>query len=265
MDNRIDLTFSRLRTEKRKAFVAYITAGDPNLAQTAKLVPALAKAGVDVVELGIPFSDPLADGVVNQLAAQRALAAGTTIQGIFDTVQTIRATTQIPIVLFTYFNPVFAFGLERFKAAALKAGVDGVLLLDLPPEESGGALTEDNLVKRITLIAPTTPEARIESIAKVSSGFIYYVSREGVTGMQSSLATTISANVDLIRKHSKLPICVGFGVSTPDQAKAVAGYADGVIIGSALVNKVAEWGQEADLAAKLENFARPLAEAIHSV
>lgn len=264
MDNRIDITFSRLRAEKRKAFVSYITAGDPHLSQTPGLILALASAGVDVVELGIPFSDPLADGVVNQLAAQRALEAGTTIEGIFEAVKAIRTKSEVPIVLFTYFNPVFAYGLERFKANALKAGVDGMLLLDLPPEESAGELTADSQIKRITLIAPTTPEERVASIAEVSSGFIYYVSREGVTGMQSSLSTTISGHVDLIRKHSSLPICVGFGISTPEQARTVAGYADGVVIGSALVSKVAAWGKDSDLAAKLETFARPLAEAIHS-
>lgn len=263
MQNRIDQKFADLKQKQRKAFVAYITAGDPNLSQTPALVLTLEKAGVDIVELGVPFSDPLADGVVNQLAAQRALEAGTTLSGILDAVRTIRQTSQIPIVLFTYLNPLFHFGLDRFNTEAASAGVDGVLILDLPPEESTQNSVKGGL-KRITLIAPTTPEERIISIAKISSGFIYYVSREGVTGMQSSLSTTIQEHVGLIHKHSGLPICVGFGISTPEQASTVAHYADGVVIGSALVNKVAEWGKDSDLAAKMEQFTRPLAEAIHS-
>lgn len=265
MDNRIDRAFVALREKKRKAFVAYLTAGDPHLKQTPALVLALEKAGVDIIELGVPFSDPLADGVVNQLAAQRALESGTNLNGIFDAVRTIRQRSQIPIVLFTYLNPLFRFGMEEFKKQAVAAGIDGVLILDLPPEEEGQAdsFTKDGL-KRITLIAPTTPEERIEAIGKVSSGFIYYVSREGVTGMQSKLSTTIESQVGLIRHHAKLPICVGFGISTPEQASAVAHLADGVVIGSALVSRVAEWGKDADLPAKLEAFARPLAEAIHA-
>lgn len=261
MENRIDRAFAALHQNKKKAFVAYITAGDPDLSKTPGLVWALERAGVDIVELGVPFSDPLADGVVNQLASQRALEAGTTLGGIFEAVRTIRTESQIPIVLFTYYNPIYRFGLDRFKLEALNAGVDGVLLLDLPPEES--AVFGISELKRITLIAPTTPEERVASITGVSSGFIYYVSREGVTGMQSKLSETISGHVGLIRKHSPLPICVGFGISTPDQAATVASYADGVVVGSALVNKVAEWGKESDLFARFEGFAKPLAEAIH--
>lgn len=264
MDNRIDRTFAELKQKKKKAFVAYITAGDPHLDQTPGLVLALEKAGVDIIELGVPFSDPVADGVVNQLAAQRALEAGTTLAGIFNAVKKIRQTSQIPIVLFTYLNPLFHFGLDQFKAEAANAGVDGVLILDLPPEETKADFFTRDGLKRITLIAPTTPENRVVSIAGISSGFIYYVSREGVTGMQTSVSTTIQGQVDLIRKHAALPICVGFGVSTPEQAATVAHLADGVVIGSALVNKVAEWGKLPDLTTKLEAFARPLAEAIHS-
>lgn len=264
MDNRIDRAFAALKQKKSKAFVAYITAGDPHLEQTVPLVLALEKAGVDIVELGVPFSDPLADGVVNQLAAQRALEAGTTLEGILKTVRTIRQSSQIPLVLFTYFNPLLRYGLDRFKQDAESAGVDGVLALDLPPEETASSFFTRDGLKRITLIAPTTPEERVVSIGGVSSGFIYYVSREGVTGMQSSLSTTIQDQVNLIRKHASLPICVGFGISTPEQAATVARYADGVVIGSALVSKVAEWGKQPDLAARLEAFTRPLAEAIHN-
>jgi tryptophan synthase alpha chain len=264
MENRIDHTFAELKKRQSKAFVAYITAGDPRIAETPNLVFALERAGVDVIELGVPFSDPLADGVVNQLAAQRALESGTTLEDIFEAVRTIRKKSQIPIVLFTYYNPIHHYGLDHFQSEATKAGVDGVLLLDLPPEESKAHSLEGSAIRRITLIAPTTPEERIKAITGLGSGFIYYVSREGVTGMQSKLSTTISEHVSLVRKHSSLPICVGFGISTPEQAAAVAGYADGVVIGSALVSKVAEWGKDAKLAEKLENFTRPLAEAIHS-
>jgi len=267
-DNRIDRKFRDLKAHGQKAFVAYITAGDPSPETTPELVWALERAGADVVELGVPFSDPLADGVVNQLSAQRALEAGTTTQRVFEILQAVRTKSQIPIVLYTYFNLVYAFGIERFCLQAFEAGADGILVLDLPPEESQGndvgSRLGDGSLRRISLVAPTSPADRIAKIVRKATGFVYYVSREGVTGMQEHVATSIGSRIDLIRKHTSLPICVGFGISTPEQARTVAQQADGAVVGSVLVNRIAEWGKEKDLPQKLEAFARPLAEAIHS-
>jgi tryptophan synthase alpha chain len=268
-ENRLDHTFRDLRGRGRKAFVAYITAGDPSPSRTPELVWALERAGADVVELGMPFSDPLADGVVNQLSAQRALEAGTRPADVLEIVQTIRTRSQVPLVLYTYFNLLCAYGLERFCLHAADAGVDGLLVLDLPPEESAGdkgvgARLGDGRLRRVSLVAPTTPPERLPQILEKAGGFVYYVSREGVTGMQEQVAASIGAKIELLRKNTPLPICVGFGISNPDQARTVARQADGVVVGSALVNRIAEWGRDTDLSAKLEAFARPLAEAIHS-
>ena len=267
-ENRIDRKFRELKARGQKAFVAYITAGDPSPEATPDLVWALERAGADIVELGVPFSDPLADGVVNQLSAQRALEAGTTTTRVFEILQAVRAQSQIPIVLYTYFNLVYAFGIERFCLQAYQAGADGILVLDLPPEESQGndvgSRLGDGSLRRISLVAPTSPADRIAKIVQKATGFVYYVSREGVTGMQEHVATTIGSRIDLLRKATSLPICVGFGISTPEQARTVAQQADGAVIGSVLVNRIAEWGGEKDLPQKLEAFARPLAQAIHS-
>ena len=268
-ENRIDRKFRELKARGQKAFVAYITAGDPKPESTPDLVWALERAGADVVELGVPFSDPLADGVVNQLSAQRALEAGTTTLSIMEILQAIRAQSQIPIVLYTYFNLLYAYGIERFCQQAYQSGADGVLVLDLPPEESQGAngigaQLGDGSLRRICLVAPTSPAERIAKIVQKATGFVYYVSREGVTGMQEHVATSIGNRIDLLRKHTSLPICIGFGISTPEQARTVARQADGAVIGSVLVNRIAEWGKDKDLPKKLEAFARPLAQAIHS-
>lgn len=262
--NRIDACFQNLRQAGRKAFVAYLVAGDPSPARTPELVAALERAGVDLIELGVPFSDPLADGLVNQLGAQRALEAGTTLDAVFEAVRTIRRTSQIPIIFYVYFNMIHHAGASRFLTRCVEEGVDGVLPLDLPPEEAGPEWAANPGVRRISLIAPTTPESRIERITARSSGFIYYVSREGVTGMQQSVASGIDARVTLIRKHTALPVCVGFGVSNPEQARQVARFADGVVVGSAIVDRIAAWGREADLPARLEAFVRPMAEATHA-
>ncbi len=265
MSNRLTNCFDRLRSEKRKAFVAYITAGDPSLSVTPELVWALERAGADVIELGIPFSDPLADGVVNQQAAQRALESGATLAGLLKTIQQIRTKSSVPIILFTYLNPLYRFGLNNFSAQAHQAGADGILLLDLPLEESLVQTQEvERELCRIHLIAPTTPPERLAVIARAASGFVYYVSREGVTGMQSEVAQGVSMQVQAIRDYTSIPICVGFGISNPDQARKVARIADGVVVGSSLVSKIGEWGREPDIAQRLENFARPFAEAIHA-
>jgi tryptophan synthase alpha chain len=267
-ENRIDRKFRELKARGQKAFVAYITAGDPSPEKTPNLVWALERAGADIVELGVPFSDPLADGVVNQLAAQRALEAGTTPTKVMEILQQIRTQSQIPIVLYTYFNLIYAYGIERFCLNAHQAGADGVLVLDLPPEESQGtgvgARLGDGSLRRISLVAPTTPPERLGKILERATGFVYYVSREGVTGMQEHVATSITHRIDMLRKQTTMPICIGFGISTPEQAKAVAVQADGAVVGSVLVNRIAEWGKDKELPQKLENFARPIAQAIHS-
>jgi len=262
MQNRIEETFARLRARGQKGFVAYICAGDPDLAAMEALVPALEEAGVDLIELGVPFSDPLADGIVNQQAAQRGLAAGTTLRGVIDSVAHIRQKSQLPIVLYTYMNPVYLFGFRRFLEEAEKAGVDGVLLLDLPPDEDHGEFEIPSAVRRIRLIAPTTPPERVAALARRAEGFIYYVSREGVTGEQSTLSDTLAQGVAAIRAVTPLPIAVGFGISTPEQAREVARHADAVVVGSAIVRRIAEHGGKPDFVERIAEFVRPLAAAV---
>jgi tryptophan synthase alpha chain len=269
MHNRIEDCFARLRSQKRKGFIPYICAGDPSLKKTVELGLALEKSGADLLELGLPFSDPLADGIVNQLATQRSLAAGTTVRGVFDCVREIRRQLQIPIVLYTYLNPVFQFGADKFHREAEDAGVDGLLVLDLPPEEDGREL--DRLKRssleagplRIRLIAPTTPADRMKEIAKSAKGFLYYVSREGVTGARDSIATSLPQKIAELRKISDLPIAVGFGISNPDQAREVSQHADAVVVGSAIVDLIAKHGDKPEMVEKVGAFARELAKAIH--
>ena len=265
MPNRIDQKFADLRASGRKALVAYISAGDPNLDATRELAWAFEKAGVDVLELGVPFSDPLADGIVNQLAATRALAAGTTAHGVLDCVRAIRERSQLPIVLYTYMNPIYRYGFAEFHRDAEAAGVDGLLILDLPPDEDAqnSELSQQTGLKRIRLIAPTTPPARIAQLTAGASGFIYYVSREGVTGEQAEIATSLGERVAAIRATTDLPIAVGFGISNPEHVRQVAAHADGIVVGSAIVKRIAEFGKDADLVAKLSDFVRPLADAAH--
>lgn len=263
MQNRIDQKFAELRAAGKKALVVYISAGDPNLAATKSLALALEKAGVDVLELGMPFSDPLADGVVNQMAAGRALAAGTTTRGVLDCIREIRKESQLPIVIYTYMNPIYSYGFEQFHRDAEAAGVDGLLILDLPPDEDAqnAELSQSTSLKRIRLIAPTTPEARVAELTKNASGFIYYVSREGVTGERTDVADSLDERVAAIRKTTDLPIAVGFGIATPEQVRTVAASADAAVVGSAIVKRIGEWGSEPDLAARIEEFVRPLAAA----
>jgi tryptophan synthase alpha chain len=263
--NRIDTRFRALRAAGQKGFVAYICAGDPNLRATAQLARALERAGVDVLELGVPFSDPLADGVVNQLAAERALHSGTTLKGVLKTVAGLRRSgCSVPIVLYVYYNVVHHYGLKKFVHDAAVAGVDGVLSLDLPPEEADGY--EKSMGRAglhpIYLIAPTTPAARIHKIARHASGFIYYVSREGVTGMQKTLAPAVTSHVATIRKHSRLPVAIGFGISNPAQARAAARAADAVVVGSAIVNQIARHGNDRQLASKVARFVGAMVRAV---
>jgi tryptophan synthase alpha chain len=263
--NRIDACFERLRAEKRRAFIAYFAAGDPSLDATVDLVLAVERAGTDIVELGAPFSDPIADGVVNQLSFQRAFAAGTTFTGVLDTVARVRERSQVPIVLYTYYNPIMRMGLERFVARAAEVGVDAVLLLDLPPDEGQRErlACEAAGLKWVTLIAPTSPDARVVTLAEAATGFVYYVSRAGVTGMRDSVATDVGARVEFIRSHARVPVVVGFGISRPEHVREVAVHADGIVVGSAIVNQIELHQHAPDLAAQVEAFVRPLAAAAH--
>ncbi|MEI6349475.1 MAG: tryptophan synthase subunit alpha [Verrucomicrobiota bacterium] len=261
MQNRIDQTFERLRSRGQSGFIAYIGAGDPNLAATEALALALESAGVDILELGVPFSDPLADGIVNQQAALRGLASGTTLHGVLDCVKRIREKSQMAIVLYTYMNPVYRFGFAEFLREAEAAGVDGVLLLDLPPDEDCGEFEVASNIRRIRLIAPTTPPARVAELTKRAEGFVYYVSREGVTGEQTTISDTLAAGVASIRETTDLPIAVGFGISNPEQAREVARQADAVVVGSAIVKRIAEFGHSPDLVQRVADFVRPLAAA----
>src|SRR5450755_949224 len=265
--NRIVERFARLKRDGQKGLVVYIGAGDPNLEATRQLALAFDQAGVDVLELGVPFSDPLADGLVNQLAAQRGLESGTTPPKVLETVAAIRKQSQIPIVLYIYFNLIHKVGMEKFINDTAKAGVDGLLVLDLPPEESDNyeALMKQAGLCHIYLVAPTTPEARMELIVKRGAGFIYYISREGVTGMQSEVASNLASQVAKIRAHTDLPVAVGFGISNPEQAKLVASAADGCVVGSAIVNQIAEHGKSPELVAKVGAFVKSLSVAVKSI
>jgi tryptophan synthase alpha chain len=262
--NSIVERFARLKHEGQKGFIVYIGAGDPNLSATRDLALAFDKIGVDILELGVPFSDPLADGLVNQLAAQRGLESGATPAKVLQTVADIRRSSQIPIVLYIYFNLMHRVGLEKFVQDAAAAGVDGLLALDLPPEESENY---ESLMARaglcaIYLVAPTTPESRIQLIVKRGSGFVYYVSREGVTGMQTKISDTIGAMTAKIRAHTDLPVAVGFGISSPEQARMVAASADAVVVGSAVVNQIAEHGKSPDMVGRVTHFTAVLLQAV---
>jgi tryptophan synthase alpha chain len=243
--DRIAAAFARARAEKRAAFVAYLCAGDPDQAASLLACRALIDSGVDVLELGVPFTDPLADGPTNQLAAQRALAAGASMEMVLQIVRDLRAGTPaqsaVPIVLYAYYNMIFAPGVENFARRAATAGVDGLLALDCPPEEAGELLAASQAhgLKNIFIVAPTTPPARIARIAAVATGFIYYVSLEGVTGERVDLPASIPTAVAEIRRHSRLPVVVGFGVSSSAHVRQVGAVADGVVVGSALVNTIA--------------------------
>ena len=264
--NRIVEKFSALRQRRQKGLVVYIGAGDPNLEATRQLALALARVGVDVLELGVPFSDPLADGLVNQLAAQRGLESGTTPPKLLATVAAIRRESPIPIVLYIYFNLIHRVGMARFINDAAQAGVDGLLVLDLPPEESDNyeALMRQAGLCHIYLVAPTTPPERIAAIVKRGSGFIYYVSRIGVTGMQSSISDTLPAMTAQLRAHTDLPIAIGFGISNPEQAKLVAQHGEAIVVGSAVVNQIAEHGQSPALVARVSAFVQALVEGVKS-
>ena len=258
--SRLDATFVALRRRGARALVAYLTAGDPSLADTRRLVVEAVRRGADVVELGVPFSDPLADGPVIQRAGQRALAAGTTLARVLETTATLRPDVAAPIVFLTYYNPVLAFGLKAFARTAADAGVDGVIVADLPPEEADplAAETQAAGLDLIHMVAPTSPPARVRMIARRSRGFVYVVSLTGVTGERTEVPKELAGQIRTLRAVSTKPVCVGFGIGTPEQAAAVGRLADGVIVGSAIVRQVERHAGAGDLVEKVGDFIAAL-------
>ncbi|MCK4261674.1 tryptophan synthase subunit alpha [bacterium] len=240
--SRIAEKFEQLRKKEEKAFIAFITAGDPDLITTKSLVLELEQRGVDIIELGVPFSDPLADGPTIQAASERALKNKVRLKDVLGLVKDLRRETEIPLALLTYYNPVYKYGLERFVKEAVKGGVDGVIIPDLPPEEGKDlrSLAQKMGLDTIFLVAPTSTLKRIKLVARYSSGFIYYVSLTGVTGVRERLAEAIKPTITKIRRFTLKPIAVGFGISNPKQVREIASFADGVIVGSAIVRKVEE-------------------------
>jgi tryptophan synthase alpha chain len=264
---RLAATFAALRERGERALVAYFTAGDPSLALTRRLVVEAARRGADIVELGVPFSDPLADGPVIQRATQRALQAGVTLPRVLELARELRGETTVPLVFFTYYNPLLAFGLKAFCGTAVESGVDGVMVVDLPPEESGPLRGEAHAagLDLIHLVAPTSTPDRMRKIARASSGFLYMVSLTGVTGARAELPAELAQHLRTLRGITTKPICVGFGIGTPAQAAAVGQAADGVIVGSAIVQLIEKHSGAADLATKVGDFIASLKEPLRPV
>ncbi len=259
--NRIDSVFKRLKAANKKAFIAFITAGFPDLVTTEKLILELAASGVDIIELGIPFSDPVADGAVIQESSQWALARNNiTLGDVLSLAKRVRAKTEIPICFMTYYNPVFVFGEEKFLKQARVCVVDGMIIPDLPPEEGAcfSSMAKKAGINTIFFIAPTTDFKRIKIITRVSRGFIYFISLTGVTGARQNLPPELSGRIKQVKRFTSVPICVGFGVSTPAQVRLLAKVSDGVIVGSAIVNKIKENIGNKDLVMRVGRFVREL-------
>ena len=267
MMNRIDAKFRELERLNDKALIIYLMAGDPDLASTERLVLELDRRGVDMVELGVPFSDPIADGPTIQAASQRALKKGASLGAILRLVERIRRKSDMPIALMTYYNPVFCYGAAGLIDRAARSGVDGIMIPDLPPEEAGDLI--DASLKRdfktIFFLSPTSPAARVKMIARESTGFIYYVSLTGVTGARRRLPREIARDVGAIKSVTDKPVAVGFGISTPAQAAAIAKAADGVIVGSAVVSLIEKNAASGSLIEKVGNFATKMLKMVKGV
>ena len=260
---RIDDTFARLRSADRKAFVAYIMAGDTDYQTSADIMKGLPDAGVDIIELGVPFTDPMADGATIQLAGQRALAGGQTLAMTLDMVRTFRqSNNETPIVLMGYYNPIYTMGVDAFLKAAQQAGVDGLIIVDLPPEEDAELCLPAQAagLNFIRLATPTSDAKRLPKVLQNTSGFVYYVSMTGVTGSASVQAADVKPEVDRIKASTDLPVIVGFGVKTPDAARDIAAIADGTVVGSAIVERIGR----GDSAVDVLSFVKTLADAAHS-
>ena len=257
---RIGKLFENLVHERRKGMIAYLTAGDPSPAATPALVEALVRGGADLIELGVPFSDPIADGPVIQRAGERALAAGMTLGGVLESARTVRKSSEVPLLLFTYLNPVLRYGLERLAKDAAAAGIDGCLLTDASVEEAHeyvGAMHAQGL-DTVFLAAPTSTERRLKLVAQYSTGFVYLVSRTGVTGERDSLSDAVGPLIKSMRKITDLPLAVGFGISRPEHVAEVAAQADAVVVGSAIVRVIEQHAGSPDLPRELEAFVRRL-------
>jgi tryptophan synthase alpha chain len=263
---RIADTFARLRADRRPGLVTYVTAGDPDLARSGEILKALDRAGADVLEVGVPFSDPLADGPVIQRATERALAAGTNLSGVLDLIGGIRGGLRAPVVVFSYANPMLRMGIPEFARRAAAAGVDGVLALDLPIEEAGEFrdILAGSSLDTILLLSPTTTEERIRKAAAIGSGFLYGISRLGVTGARDRVASGAEGLVRRIRAHTTMPVALGFGISRPEHVAEVSTYADAAVVGSALVAKIAEGGSAGELTGRVEDYVRWLKGAAHA-
>ena len=261
--SRLGDVFRNAKREKRAVFISYVTAGDPSLERSVEIVRALARAGADVIELGVPFSDPIADGPTNQRAAERALAAGATLSGVLAAVEVVRQDLEIPIVLFTYANPVLRYGIEAFAEDSVIAGIDGVLFTDVPAEEMTPFEEQISVrdIDLIMLVTPTSTRQRMKAAARFGGGFLYLVSRTGVTGGHQELDAGLVDNIRMARNVSRLPVAVGFGISTPEQVAKVAARADGVVVGSAIVSRIGAMGDCDELADEVEKFASELAAA----
>lgn len=262
--SRIEKKFHDLKIKKEKALIAYIMAGDPSLQETEGLIIELEKAGVDLIELGVPFSDPLADGPTIQKAAARALNNGTSLKDILSMVKRVRKGTNIPLILMSYYNPIFKYGEKQFVSDAIKAGIDGVIVPDLPPEEASDLIgfSREKGLDTIFLLAPTSGDDRINKICRSSTGFIYYVSLTGVTGAREGIAKDIGKMVKEIKSHTKIPVAVGFGISKPEQAKEVASFADGVIVGSAIVKVIEDNIGKTTMQKKVHDFVKSLKDGM---
>ena len=260
--NRIDRCFADLKQRKERALICFLTGGDPDLETTGKLVSKIAECGADIVELGIPFSDPLADGPSIQLSAHRALKAGTTVGRVLEQVKSIREHCEVPIIFMTYYNPVQKYGLERFANEAAEVGGDGVIMTDLPPEEAGAwrSAAENTGLATIFLLAPTSTKDRIELVANMASGFIYCVSRTGVTGARDEVPADLKGLVGRIKAASSLPVVVGFGISRPEHVGQVTEFADGAVVGSALINVIADCADSNEIVERAGEFVRSLKE-----
>ena len=256
--SRLAETFARLKQERRTGLVTYVTAGDPDMGRSAAILHALDRAGADVIEVGVPFSDPLADGPVIQRAAERALAAGAHLTAILDMLDRVRPTLRVPIVLFTYANPLLRMGLERFGRRTAQAGVDGVLVLDLPIEEAGECREAMAVrgIDSIFLLSPTTTRERIRKAAQLGSGFLYGISRLGVTGARDQVAPGARELVERIRRETAMPVALGFGISRPEHVRQVGQWAEAAVVGSGLVGVIAENSAASELVDRVESYVR---------
>ena len=264
---RIEETFARLRYNKEKALITYIMAGDPDLDTTGSLIVAIERAGADILELGVPFSDPVADGPTIQRASDRALKSKTSLKKVMSLVKKIRRKVTVPIIVMTYYNIIFQYGLERFPVEAVSAGIDGAIIPDLPPEEAEEFISYARAayLDTVFLLAPTSTEERIKKVTSVSSGFVYYVSMTGITGARLANLQEIKGRIPQIQKHTDLPVAVGFGISSSDEARKISRWADGVIVGSALVRLIEDNRGKKQLLTRVSGFVNSLKKRINGL